>query len=99
MDKEILIRLSNEQRKFAELLEQVPRITEFWDFEKRECKLEDIRNALGVLSTGEAHMLRFFASIWLSSDEFEFNLFSAMKDLDVKSRSIISAWVANPFWP
>ena len=89
--------------RFFVLLGQVPRIARLWNQEKRELDIELYEASLGVLSTGEAHMARFFASVWLGgsggTDLYSFNLVDAASSLEPEWRRLICDWLVDPFWP
>ena len=60
-------------------------------------KFED---ALGVMSSGERHMAKFFAAVWFNDNQkYGFDLVDAVASLDVAPRKLIIEWIAKPFWP
>lgn len=91
--------LTPEQRQFHEMLSPYPQLAKYWNFQNRDCDLDAIEKAIGVLSTGEQHMLRFFVALWLGENRLHFDLINALKTLDTPEVTIIQQWAADPFWP
>jgi len=91
--------------RFFVLLERVPRLADSGIWSKTagsfDCDLYE--NALGYLSSGEAHMARFFAALWQgqngSSSYYLFDVVEAAAVIDPEWREIIRDWLADPFWP
>ncbi len=90
--------LSQEQERFATLLAAYPRIAGYWDFNVRECHEAELRKALGVMSSGEQHLARFFLGLWKRSDE-GFDMLDAVSDFDHQERQLLIDWLRDPFWP
>ncbi len=87
------------QYQFFETLKQVPRIEHLWDRERRELKIELFERELGVMSSGEQHMAKFFAAVWSHENRYGFDLVDAIRVIDLKSRDLIMGWMKTPFWP
>ena len=92
-------RLTPCQRRFKALLNEVPELHPFWDWEQRNCRINELKQFMNVCSHGERIMASFFASIWLHDDTFVFSLIEAADVLDVKHRQIIVEWMSDPFFP
>ncbi len=43
---------------------------------------EPLEEELAVMSPGECHMARFFASLWLHDNHYDFDLVSAHPEID-----------------
>jgi len=87
-------------QRFFDMLEKVPRISHLWDIDKRELKVQLFVRELGVMSPGEVHIAKFFASVWFGSNElYGFDLIEAVSSLDGKEIDLIIEWIADPFWP
>lgn len=88
------------QKKFFELLEQVPRIKHLWDKHSRSLNIELFERELGVMSSGEVCMAKFFASVWFGNNErYGFDFVDAVAWIDTPERKLIVEWVRDPFWP
>lgn len=90
--------LSPEQARFAELLAAYPRLSGYWDFEKRECREETLRSGLNAMCGGERQLAQFFLSLWTGQDE-GFGMIEAASVLDGRERKLLIDWLADPFWP
>jgi hypothetical protein len=95
--------MSDTQRRFFdELLAHYPRLAEFWDREERSFDDERAERSMGVLSPGEAVVLKVLASIWMGCAP-ELSLYKIdVTDLAVLSpewRAPLVEWILNPFWP
>lgn len=90
--------LSKEQRHFKELLQRYPRFVSYWDFDNRTCELEAVERDIGVMSSGEQIMLRFFVAVWLH-DNGKFDFIDAARSLDTPDRQVIIDWLSNPVLP
>ncbi len=91
--------LTPEQRQFKKMINQYPLMASYWDFEKRECDLQAINADIGVLSSGEQHMLRFFVAVWLGENQLKFDLIDATKALDDGNLDDIRQWLQTPVFP
>lgn len=88
------------QQQFFALLKPHTRIAHLWSEEKAELDVDQFEKELGVLSTSEAHLARFFAAVWAGSDRrFPFDFVGAMSRLDARGQKTIASWAAAPFWP
>lgn len=90
----------SEQVFFARLYNdpRISRLQDFWSVKPAELKVKLVEESLYTLSTGEAHLLRFLAGIWLGSNTFDFDLLEATRNLDAKSLSFIQDWIAKPYF-
>jgi len=87
-------------KRFFQMLGRVPRVKNLWDEQKRELNIDSFESALGVMSTGEVHIAKFFASLWFHNNEkYGFDLVDAIASLDIPERNLIIEWMENPFWP
>ena len=91
--------LTHNQQRFFALLEEFPRIAVYWDKDSLSLHQALLEQDLGTMSSGESAIARFFASLWLGGNAFEFELFRHIQDCDDCAQSVIAAWVANPFFP
>lgn len=91
--------LTAEQRQFKQMLESYPLLVPYWDFDKRECDIDRLREALGTLSHGEAIMARFLAGVWLGKNALAFDMIDAVKSLDDVQLQVIIKWSSNPAFP
>lgn len=94
--------MSPEQIQFFKLIKQSPQsrlILSHFDQKTRNCDIEKIKISLLVVSSGEAHMLKFFSYVWLHEDLFDFNFIAAFKMLDQKNVDIMLKWYSNPILP
>lgn len=90
--------------RFFKMLDRVPRIRHLWLREPGEIDCEAFEAELGVMSSGEAHMARFFASVWFNQNSFtppglEFDLVDALASIDKAHADLIIEWINDPFWP
>lgn len=86
--------------RFFDMLDRVPRIRSLWDKESGNLDVEKFENELGVMSSGEIHMAKFFASLWFHNNKrYGFDLVDAVSSLDPAEREIIIEWIADPFYP
>jgi len=87
----------NEQDRFFKMLDKCPRIAGLWDRDRRELDIERFEKEIRLMSSGEAHLARFFAGIWLNENRYDFDLIEAVHVLS--DRGLISDWIENPFFP
>jgi hypothetical protein len=82
------------------MLDRAPKIRALWD-KGNGCLLEDgFANALGVMSSGEVSLARFFAAVWLGDNRrYGFDFVSAAGIFDRASRALVADWLDGPFWP
>ena len=86
-----------EYDRFFKMLDTCPRLTDLWDRENQSMDVERFEKELGLMSSGEAHLARFFAGVWLGDNKYGFDLLEAVHVLS--DRTAISAWIENPFFP
>jgi len=91
--------LSPAQRQFKVMLDLHPKLVSYWDFEIRECDIDSLRKALGVLSHGEAIIARFLVAVWLGENRLNFDLIEATKSLDGEQLQVFTDWLSNPAFP
>ncbi len=89
----------NPQTTFFDAINNYPFLSHFWDQDNRLLDIEGLESALGIMSTGEQHIARFFAGIWLHKNKYDFDAIEAAKSLDHKSLQIIHEWMTAPEWP
>lgn len=92
------INLSPSQARFALMIDQYPRFSKYWNWEKRECDIDRLNEAMGVMSHGERILAQFFLSVWKNNNQ-SFDLLDAASVLDLPERKIIIEWLRDPFWP
>ena len=81
------------------MLERYPRLMTYWNFEKREVKLQAIDKDIGAMSHGEQIMLRFFVGIWLGENRLNFDLIDATRVLNDGYLDDIRRWLSQPVFP
>ena len=91
--------LMPQQRQFKQMLERYPQLESYWDFDKRECDIDRLHEALGSLSHGEAIMARFLAGVWLEENTLAFDMIDAAKSFDDAHLQVFINWSANPTFP
>lgn len=91
--------LTPTQRRFKDMLADYPSLSEFWDFDKRECDIQAIEDAFTWMSHSEQIMLRFFAAVWLGENRFSFDLIEAAKVLGEQDHSVVLQWFSKPEFP
>ncbi len=97
--QEVTLTMNNYDRFFA-MVSCVPQIAKLWNPLTKQLNAEDFENALGVLSSGEVHMAKFFASVWFHHNhKYGFDLVDAVARVDIQHRQLIIDWVENPFYP
>ncbi|MCM8854646.1 MAG: hypothetical protein LC541_18740 [Candidatus Thiodiazotropha sp.] len=87
------------QERFFVDLAKVPRIANHWDQDKQELRVDDFEADLGVMSSGEAHLARFFAGVWLGQNKYQFDATEAAASLDTLEMELITSWMKQPYWP
>lgn len=98
-EKKIMSRLSSEQSDFSAMLEKAPYLKHLWDFNERMFIPEKVEQFLNTASHGEVIMARFFLGVWQGENDFNFDLFEAVKTLDTANLEIIIDWVKAPVAP
>lgn len=91
--------LTDEQRRFKDLIAAYPTLSQYWDFTIPECLLPELSQALRVVSHGEKIMAQFFVGIWLGNNSKGFDLLEAAAVLGTDDKQVISDWLHDPFWP
>ncbi len=90
--------LPHEARFAIWLEESTPYLLPLWDFENRRYKRDQVTNYLSVCSTEEAIMCRFALAIWTNGiEDYDFNLFKAIRSLGDKELKVIQDWVQDPW--
>ena len=97
--KELHMSMTNEQAEFALMLEKAPYIKHLWDLKERLFIPEKVEQYLATASHGDAIMARFFLGVWRRENEFDFDLFEAVKVLDQGNLKIIMDWMEKPLCP
>lgn len=86
--------------RFFVMLSRVPRIAPLWNKDTRSLNVERFENALGVMSSGEVQMAKFFASVWYHNNgDYGFDLVDAVASIDAEEIELIIEWMMNPFYP
>ncbi len=91
--------LTDDQKKFFELLAMVPFLERFWDTKMLDFHEHEMDRANELRSPGEVIMGSFFACVWKGHSDFRFDIFEAVGLLDEPNLKIIKQWVNDPFWP
>lgn len=86
-----------EYDRFFQMLDTCPRLANLWDRENRSMDIERFEKKLKLMSSGERHLAKFFAGVWLGENKYDFDLLEAVHVLS--DRKIISDWIKNPFFP
>ena len=91
--------LTPQEEKFAHWLEEsAPYLLKLWDFENGRYIRDRVDDYLTVCSTGEEAMCRFSLGVWTNGlEDYEFNLFKAMRYLGDKELKVIQDWVKDPW--
>ena len=92
------LELSSGQAQFADLIQSFPWLEKYWDWDKRECAYETLKENMGVMSHGEQIIAQFFLGVWTHKDE-GFDILEAASVLDRETRQLITGWLVEPFWP
>ncbi|NOS74740.1 MAG: hypothetical protein HOP36_09445 [Methyloglobulus sp.] len=88
------------KQRFFEMVGRYPRISHLWDIGEGEFKPDLFESELGVMSSGEVQIAKFFASVWFhDNSRYGFDLVDAVAVLDSNERGLIIAWIQDPFWP
>ena len=90
--------LSPGQTRFKDLLEHVPWLAKYWDWDKRECDYDVLMSYMGTMSHGEKVVTQFFLGVWTHNDH-DFDILEAASILDIEIRQLITDWFMDPFWP
>ncbi|NIB44840.1 hypothetical protein HBA55_34990 [Pseudomaricurvus alkylphenolicus] len=91
--------MDNHQLFYA-MINKVPRIARLWDQDTNDLKLEDFERQLGVMSSGEVQLAKFFAAVWFNDNtRYGFDVVDAVSTLNPHSRKIVIDWLIKPFYP
>lgn len=90
---------TTDQDHFFQLLDNCPRISGLWDRNRKKMNIEQFEKELKVMSSGEIHLAKFFAGIWLNHNKYGFDIIASMHVLDTNSKRLISSWIESPFFP
>ncbi len=92
--------MTKEQQQFFNMLMPFHRFRNHWNQLDHSFDLDSFEKDLQLMSSGEQHMAKFFASVWLGeSESFPFDVLDALKAIDTKSRNLIIKWIKEPFFP
>ena len=92
--------MTEEQQRFFNLLMPFHRFRHHWNQLDQSLDVESLEQDLKLMSSGEQHMAKFFASVWLGDSRiFAFDVLGAYRDLDPKSLNILRKWLKEPFFP
>ena len=98
--QENITSLSKDQERYANWLNNnIPFLTQLFDFENRSYRVELVERYLSTASQGEIIMTKFALGVWRHKDEFNFNFIDAAKTLDYQNMKVITDWMKEPFWP
>ena len=92
------LELSSGQAQLAALIQSFPWLAKYWDWDKRECAYETLKENMGVMSHGEQIIAQVFLGVWTHKDH-EFDILEAASVLDIETRQLITDWLMDPFWP
>lgn len=87
------------QRRFRDLLAMYPTLTQYWNFETRECFLEELDCAMPIFTRSEQIMATFFRCVWLGNDDHHFPIAGAAMVLGEEDLAVITGWLRDPFFP
>ena len=92
--------MTEEQQRFFNMLMPFHRFRNHWNQLDQSLDIEGLEEDLKLMSSGERHIAKFFASIWLNdSERFPFDLMQAVRTLDNRFRQVIINWLEDPFYP
>lgn len=92
--------MTKDQLRFFNMLMPFHRFRHHWNQLDQSLDIESFEEDLGLMSSGEQHIAKFFASIWLKDNErFPFDLMKAVGTLDNRFKQIIIDWLKDPFYP
>ncbi|HDS3501237.1 TPA: hypothetical protein QIR73_002106 [Enterobacter cloacae] len=84
--------------QFRLMLQQYPRLANYWDTQDDRLLYLELKKAVGVLSHGEQIMARFYMSVW-RHENHDFDILDAAAHLGEDEKRIVMTWFAAPFWP
>ena len=90
--------LTPDQRRFERALSSYPLFYPYWDFNARNCDIQGLTAAIGLMSPGEQTMGKFFLSVWLHDDSQGIGVVNAA-ELDDKNQQVIADWLAAQYFP
>lgn len=92
---------STDETQFTALLSHYPKLTQYWNLDKRECDIEIIeRELVGMhLGINEKIMLKFLVMVWMGIDVLNFSIIDAINILDADDLDYIISWTNKPFFP
>ena len=83
--------------QFEEMLNQLPFLLPYWDFEELKCDLELLKEDLGGWSHGQQIMATFAVAVWSGKNELGFDMIEAAKVLESDWREVVLKWFRHPF--
>lgn len=86
-------------QRFWDMLDQCPRLSPYWNRERKEFDRDNFDQDFGVMSSGEKYMGYFFTMVWDHVNRIEFDVIGAVQTLDSRNRMIIANWISDPFFP
>lgn len=95
------VKLSADETQFTSLLSHYPKLTRYWNIDKRECDIEIIKRELeGMgMAINEKIMLKFLVMVWMGIDVLNFSIIDAINILDQDDLEDILSWTNEPFFP
>lgn len=88
----------NEKKFELWLKNNMPYLVNLWDFEEMRYEKDRVDDFLSICSSGEAIMCCFAIQVWTGGwDDYQFNLFRAVRVLGDKDIEIIQDWVSDPW--
>ena len=94
------LKMISEYKKFYNMIDRFPRVAYLWDRKSHNLDVDAFENDLGVMSSGEVFMAKFFASVWFNRNErYGFDIIDRWWVLDQDSKQIVLDWLADPFYP
>lgn len=86
-------------QKFWDMLDQCPRLSGLWDRERQDLDIERLDQEIRLMSSGEVHLAKFLAGVWLGQNQYGFDAIEAMHTLSPDTRKVVADWMADPFFP
>jgi len=88
------------KERFFKMLKKVPRVSHLWNEKESIMHVDMINREINVMSSGEAHMARFFSAVWMHNNNMhDFDIVNAASSLDNEEILLIVDWLKNPFYP
>lgn len=82
------------------MLKKVPRVSHLWNQQDAIMHIDMADREINVMSTGEAHMVRFFSAVWTNRNGIHnFDIIDAASSIDEAELKLIIDWLKNPFYP